>query len=260
MLQPKVMRRYEQLGARSAWAIALLAPLAAAASMVALRNHTQAGNLALVEVAVVAATAVPGFRLAAIAAGMSAGVSFDFFLTRPYETFSIIRSSDIQTAVLMTVVAAIVGLIAARRREAGEKAQRSGDEVLGLYVTAQMLSAGSRADVIVGRIAEQLQSLLFLSGCEFDSGRPSDTEPMINRAGEMEWAGHSWSPRHHGWPSAPVSLPMDRAGQPVGRFLLHGPATGGPVTLDRLLTALALADLAGAAIDREGTRETAIAP
>lgn len=247
-----MMRRYERLGMRTAWLIALVAPLVAAGILVSFRTHTQPGNLALVMVAVAAASAVPGYRLAAVAAGVSAGVWFDFFLTRPYQTFSIERSDDIQTALLMGVVAAVVGAIASRRRRAGEKAEQSGDEVIGLYVTAQMLSAGVRPQVVLDTIADQLRALLFLSGCQFDYGRPGKMEPIVNRAGDLEWRGRDWSLQSDGWPAVPVSLPVDRAGHPAGRFVLHGPPTGGPVTLDRLLTALALADLAGAALGPKG--------
>ncbi len=243
-----MIKRYERLGIRGAWLVALIAPLAAAGLLVPVRSHTQPSNLALVMVAVAAASVIPGYRLAAVAAGVSAGVWFDFFLTRPYQTFSIERSSDIQTAVLMGAVAAVVGAIASRRRRAGEKARQSGDEVIGLYVTAQMLSAGVRPDVVLDTIADQLRTLLFLTGCRFDPGRPEGAEPMINRGGDLEWRGHAWSLRRDGWPVVAVSLLVDRAGHPAGRFLLQGPATGGPVTLDRLLTALALADLAGAAL------------
>jgi hypothetical protein len=112
---------------------------------------------------------------------------------------------------------------------------------------------------MIETIAEQLQTLLFVSRCEFDTGRPSFTEPMINRAGELEWRGHNWSLTRHGWPTVAVSLPLDSAGQPAGRFLLYGPSTGGPVTIDRLLTALALADLAGAALGRGRPPQEAIA-
>ncbi len=248
-----LITRYERLGIGGAWIVALAAPLAAAALMVPLRSHTQSSNLALVMVAVVGASVVPGFRLAALAAGLSAGVWFDFFLTRPYETFSIERSGDIQTAGLMTVVAVLVGSIAARRRKAGEKAQRSGDEVIGLYVTAQMLSAGARAETVLETTAEQIRELLFLTGCRYDTGYPAETEPMINRAGDLDWRGHNWSMARHGWPSVEVSLPVDAGGRHFGRFLLAGPGTGGSLTLDRLLTALALADLAGAALGREPT-------
>lgn len=252
------LSRYEHLGVRGAWIVALVAPLAAAAVMVPFRAHTQASNLALVMVAVVGASVVPGFRRAALLAGVSAGLWFDFFLTRPYETFSIARTGDVQTAVLMTVVAVLVGTIAARRRKAGEKAQRSGDEVMGLYVSAQMLSAGAPARTVVETIAAQIGDLLFVAECRYDAGYPADTEPLIDRAGDLDWRGHNWSLLRHGWPSVPVSLPIDSGGEHVGRFLLSGPATGEPLTLDRLLTALALADLAGAALGGEGTPRRAV--
>jgi len=254
-----MIKRYEQLGLAGAWVIAITAPLAAALLMVPVRTHTQASNLALVMVAVVAVTAVPGFRAAAIAAGVSAGVWFDFFLTRPYQTLSIQRSADVQTAVLMTAVAALVGAVASRRRRAGQKAQRSGDEVVNLYVTAQMLSAGSQPPMVLDTIATQLKDLLHLSGCEFDPGRPSVTEPMINRAGGLDWRDHSWSLSHHGWPAVAVSLPVDSAGKRAGRFLLYGPATKESVTLDQLLTGLALADLAGAALAQRRPPQAAAA-
>lgn len=247
-----VLTRYEHLGVRGAWVVALAAPLAGAGLLVPLRGHTQASNLALVMVAVVGASVVPGFRRAALLAGLSAGVWFDFFLTRPYETFSIERSGDIQTAGLMTGLAVLVGTVAARRRKAGEKAQRSGREVMGLYLTAQMLSAGARVETVVQTIADQVRDLLFVAECRYDPGYPADAEPLIDRGGDLDWRGHNWSLLRHGWPSVAVSLPVDSGGEHFGRFLLSGPATGGPLILDRLLTALALADLAGAALRTEG--------
>jgi hypothetical protein len=121
-----------------------------------------------------------------------------------------------------------------------------------------MLSAGSRPQLVLETIAEQLQTLLLVTRCEYDPGRPSVTEPMINRGGELDLRGHNWSLAHHGWPTVPVSLLLHSAGQPAGRFLLYGPSTGGPVTIDRLLTALALADLAGAALGRERPPQAAM--
>jgi hypothetical protein len=82
---------------------------------------------------------------------------------------------------------------------------------------------------------------------------------MINRAGELGWRDHRWSLAHHGWPAEAVSLPVDIAGHSAGRFLLYGPATQEPVTLDRLLTALALADLAGAALAQKPPAQAATA-
>lgn len=89
-------------------AVALVGPLAAGALMIPLRTHAPDTDLALVMVVVVAVCVLPGRRAAALAAGLSAGVWFDFFLTRPYERFTISRSSDVQTTVLLAVVGILV--------------------------------------------------------------------------------------------------------------------------------------------------------
>ena len=69
-------------------------------------------------VVIVALVVLPGHRVAALIAGLSAGVWFDFFLTKPYERFSIQRGADVQTTVLLALVAVLVGEIAVRRRQA----------------------------------------------------------------------------------------------------------------------------------------------
>lgn len=252
------MKRYEGVGARTAWAIALLTPLAAAALMVPIRSEERTSNLALVMVGVVAISVAPGFRVAAVAAGVSAGVWFDFFLTAPYETFFIRRGNDVQTAVLMACVATMVGAIAARRRQAREKAQRAGAEVVGLYVTAQMLSAGAGPGAMIEEVERQMKALLFVTACRFERRRPAADEPIINRGGDLDWPGHRWSLQHHGWPSVPVSLPVDSGGRTSGCYVLNGPSVGGPLTLDRRLTALAMADLTGAALGGQETTPPAL--
>jgi K+-sensing histidine kinase KdpD len=98
------MLAWTELRARYPLILALIGPLAAAALMIPLRSHVQNTDLALAMVVVVALAVLPGWRIAAVAAGLSAGAWFDFFLTRPYERFSIQRSSDVQTTVLLAVV------------------------------------------------------------------------------------------------------------------------------------------------------------
>jgi hypothetical protein len=45
-----------------------------------------------------------------------------------------------------------------------------------------------------------------------------------------------------------VSLPVESRGLTVGRFVLRGPKLGVPLSQERCLGAVALADLAGAAL------------
>ena len=184
--------------------LALVGPLAAAALMIPLRPHVANTDLALAMVVVVALVVLPGQRTAALLAGMSAGVWFDFFLTKPYERFSIQRSSDVQTTVLLAVVAVLIGEISVRRRQARSDTRTARDEVLSLYVVAEMLSAGSRAEQVVTLGGEQLRDPLLLADCHFDPRDQDAAGPRgaIRRAALRPTglvAGHRWpaEPRCH---------------------------------------------------------------
>jgi K+-sensing histidine kinase KdpD len=178
---------WTDLRGRYPLALALLGPLAAAALMVPLRNHVQNTDLALVMVVAVALLALPGWRVAAVVAGLSGGAWFDFFLTRPYERFSIQRSSDIQTTVLLAMVGILIGEVAARRRQARRDSIAARDEVLSLYVIAEMLAAGRHPDDIVASVAEQLQEVLFLEDCRFDPNVTENNDPAVDRDGELHY-------------------------------------------------------------------------
>ena len=66
---------------------------------------------ALVLVAVVVAVAADGDRLAGFVAAVSAALSFDFFLTVPYERFSRSHRADIETAISLFVVGMDVTIV-----------------------------------------------------------------------------------------------------------------------------------------------------
>ena len=67
----------------------IIAPLAAASALVPLRDTIDNANVALVLAAVVVAVALTGSRAAVLVAAASATVWFDFFHTRPYESFTV---------------------------------------------------------------------------------------------------------------------------------------------------------------------------
>jgi len=235
--------------ARYPLVLALLGPLVVAALMITLRDHVQNTDLALVMVVAVALLVLPGWRVAAVVAGLSAGVWFDFFLTRPYERFSIQRSSDIQTTVLLAVVGILVGEIAARRRQARRDSIAARDEVVSLYVIAEMLAAGRHADDIVASVAEQLRDVLFLQDCRFDPNVMDRSDPVVDRDGELHYGHLNWSLAADGLPNRDVILPVESQGRRLGCYILRGPALGVPLAQDRRLAAVALSDLAGSALN-----------
>ncbi|MFE6156682.1 DUF4118 domain-containing protein [Streptomyces sp. NPDC057889] len=99
---------------RLALVAGLAGPFLVALALVPFRTGLSQTNAALVLVVVVVAIAALGSRPAGALAALSAAAWFDFFLTRPYQTFDINASDDIETAVLLLIVGLIVSQIAAR--------------------------------------------------------------------------------------------------------------------------------------------------
>ncbi|WP_417851947.1 DUF4118 domain-containing protein [Streptomyces lutosisoli] len=81
---------------RLALAAALAGPFLVALALVPFRTDLSRTNAALILVVVVVAVAAIGSRAAGALAALSAAAWFDFFLTRPYERFSISGSDDIE--------------------------------------------------------------------------------------------------------------------------------------------------------------------
>jgi hypothetical protein len=117
-----------------------------------------------------------------------------------------------------------------------------------LYVIAEMLAAGRKAGDIVISVGEQVQDLLFLDSCRFDPSVTHSGCPVLDRAGELQYGQLDWPLDTEGLPNRDVILPVECQGRPFGCYVLRGPALGVPLAQDRLLAAVALSDLAGAAL------------
>jgi len=94
----------------------VVAPLGVTASLVPARASLAGTAAALILVAVIAAVAILGNRVAGLIASISSGLWFDFFLTRPYERFAISHRPDLETTVSLFVVGLIVTELAAHGR------------------------------------------------------------------------------------------------------------------------------------------------
>ena len=99
------------------------------AALIPLRDHVRNTNLALVLVLVVLGAAVLGGRLVGVVVGIVIAIAFDFFLTRPYQSFTIERGDDIQTTVLLATVGLVGGELVERARRSQRIAETHGKEV-----------------------------------------------------------------------------------------------------------------------------------
>jgi hypothetical protein len=231
--------------------LAVAAPPAAAAVLVPFRSHITNTALALVMVAVVVLVVTPGRRLAALAAGVSAGLWFDFFLTRPYESFAINHSADIQTAVLLLIVAVGVGELAARDRRHRTESTSGADGLAAVQAITELVAEGGAPSAVLDAVRDSLVQLLHLESCHFDASHSVVTVPFIERPGYVSYSVYRWDTTGEGLPPSPVALPVRSGKQLLGRFVLQGPVPGVPIEPLNFTTALVLADLAGLALRLE---------
>ncbi len=147
--------------------MALLAPAVVAVALVPLRAHVLNTNLALVLVVAVLGAAVAGGRIAGVVGALSAALSYDFFLTVPYGSFTIERGDDIETTVLLALIGLIAGELVerARRSEAAAIARRR--DLERIRRRAELAAGGERPGRLIEQSAEELTELLDLKVCRY---------------------------------------------------------------------------------------------
>ena len=109
----------------------------------------------------VVAAAASGDRIAGVLAALSGGAWFDFFLTEPYQRFTIADPDDIEATVLLVLIGLGVTEIALwGRRQQGRAARRSG-YLEGVLGAARMVSEGDApASVLIEVVGHQIADVL----------------------------------------------------------------------------------------------------
>lgn len=232
-----------------AFAAGVVGPLAAAAAMVPLRHSIDNANVALILAAVVVAVSLAGRRVASFAAAVSSMVWFDFFHTTPYYRFTIDRHDDVVTAGVLLVVGVLVGELAIRARRHSETAERRSDDITRIHAIAEMVASGESTDYVVIAVAHELEQLLELRDVRFETGSHFiDPKPLarLERNGEVIIGELLWPVDKMGFPGEEVELAVQSQGLTFGRYLLRRTA-GEPVSFERRIVGVALADQVGAA-------------
>jgi K+-sensing histidine kinase KdpD len=227
----------------------LVAPLALAVAMVPFRGSVPNTDAALALILIVVAVAANGYRLAGILAAVSAAAWFDFFLTRPYERFTITRRADIETAILLLVIGVAVTEIAVWGRRQHAAANRRAGYLDGINAAAQAAATGSSPAALIDEVAAQLTRVLALKSCRFQYGAAGLGRPArIQHDGSVLVAGRSWDADANGLPTGTdTELLVEGGGVFQGRFLMTPGPDARPTAEQRLL-AVALADQVGAAL------------
>jgi K+-sensing histidine kinase KdpD len=234
---------------RVAVLIALAAPLALAAILVPFRASFPNTDAALAMLLVVVAVAANGYRLAGVLASLSAAAWFDFFLTRPYERFTITGRTDIETTVLLLVIGVAVTELAVWGRRQHATASRRAGYLDGINAAAESAAAGGAAPALIEQVTRQLTQLLSLKSCRFQYGVAGLGRPArMLHDGTVIAAERVWDVTTKGFPpDTDVELLVESGGVFQGRFLMS-PLPGARPGLEQRLLAIAFADQVGAAL------------
>jgi hypothetical protein len=228
-------------------AAAVVAPVAVAAALTPLRSRLDSADNALILVVVIVAVASTGRRAAAAVAALVSALSFDFFLTRPYNSLRITSHQDLITGLLLLVVGLAVGELAARGRRHRDAAGEGRHQLALLHSVTELAATGQDPEVVVASAAGELQDLLQLRDCRFTWHDPRGTTARVTPGGELTIGGESWSTEDLGLPTRTVDLPVRSGGWLLGHFLLT-PSPGVPISHERLLVAVTIADQFGSAL------------
>lgn len=229
------------------YVLAVAVPIVVALLLVPGRGHLSTADNALVLVVVTVAVACSGYRSAAAVAAIVSAASFDFLLTRPYESFRISRGTDTTTEVLFLVVGLIVGELAARGRRFQKAASEGRHGLVSVHGLAEQIANGEEPDFVLIAVATELQRLLSLADCRFVWDAPTGKGARIECDGTVRLNPLVWPSSTVGLPTHRVELPVRAGGRVLGTFILT-PTPAVPISHDRCLVAVALADQLGAVL------------
>ena len=227
----------------------LVGPLAVAGVLASFRAAISATDAALCLVLVVVAVAAGGDRLGGYLTAISAAAWFDFFFTRPYETFDITSRDDVETTILLLAIGVAVTEIAVWGRRQHLASSKRAGYIEGIRAAAQAVATGASAATLTDQVCSSLTAVLSLRACVFQAGVAGiGTPARLEQDGRVTMTHQAWDADRDGLPfSIGTELLAEADGLLMGRFLMT-PLPGAHPTLEQRLVAVALADQAGAAL------------
>jgi K+-sensing histidine kinase KdpD len=233
--------------------VSFLAPLLACALLALVRDAIDNTNAALILVLIIVAAASTGLRMAGLLAAASSAAWFDFFLTAPYNRFTIDDRADIETTVLLILVGAAVTEICLWGRRQQAKASRESGYLSGVLSAAEQIGAGSAPAVsVIEHVQQQLIDVFDLDTARFQEAT-SEQLPTLKPDGDVMVGAHKIDVDRQGLPTdSELRLLVRNAGVTHGEFLLTASTHVARPTIEQRKVACLLADQVGAALALEG--------
>ena len=225
----------------------LVVPLVVAAGFVPVRTTFSNVGAALTLVAVIEVMAIIGRRAEGIIATVSAALWFDFFLTTPYDRFTISRRLDLEATICLVVVGLIVTELAVRSRSHRRAASTGANYVTQLAHVAARASGAHRIDELVSSVSQELTGILSLRSCHYETVLSGPPYAQIQADGSVVHVGMLWPADDLGIPGPRAEIPCEWRGALLGRFVLS-PTPGRPITREQRVVAVALVNVVAASM------------
>ena len=225
--------------------------IAAAAGLVAVRDHFAQVNAVLILVLFVLLGAVIGGRLAGVASALTAAVAFDFFYTQPYNSLKINSAADIETTILLLAVGLAMGEIVVRADRIRYAVSGGRRELKGIHRVARLAADGEAVEDLISAVNAELTATLGLHRCTYEPAPFSGTYPRLEQNGLITGTNVvQYTKQGFELPQEGVELPLVVHDQIVGRFVLV-PTPGHGVSIDARLVAVTLADQVSVVLGRQ---------
>jgi len=235
-----------------------LAALGASAALVPFRNDVSNANDALVLVLPVLVAAIVGGRWAGGATAVVSAFCFDFFFTKPYLSLRIGSHNDIETMLVLVVVALVAAELGIRARARRAEAREAQSELARLRRVADVAARGADTDDVVLSVCAELIGLFGLADCRYERVPAGHSLPKLARGGALSDARLEHVARGFLLPTGGLAIDVVGRGRPLGQLVLEA-RPGTAASLEQRIVAVALADELGLALASEDLQQRGLA-
>jgi K+-sensing histidine kinase KdpD len=233
--------------------LSVAAPVVIGALSGSMRDRVSTTSAALVLVVCVVVAGTSGQRVAALLAALSAGISFDFFLTQPYYSLAISDTDDLEVTVLLLVIGVIVteatmwGL-----RQESRAARRSGYLEGALRAAENAHSRDMPTPTLIRFTAAQITEVLGVSACRFVPGPVHDSRlALLHHDGRVTRNDKILDVEKNGLPvDGETALEVRRGTETLGHFVITSASAMAYPTAEQRRVAVLLADQVAGALAR----------
>jgi K+-sensing histidine kinase KdpD len=235
---------------------ALALPLLTCALLALVRDDVTAASSVLVLVLWVVAAAASGDRIAGILAAVSGAVWFDFFLTEPYQRFTINAADDVEATILLVLIGLAVSEIALWGRRQRLAAERRSGYLDGVLTAAESVVSGNvPAEQVRDLVAQHITDVLGADASRFVAGPVRDGRIwVLDHTGALTRDGHTVDVRRSGLPTDEyTAVPVHRGEHVIGHFLVTSASHVAYPSREQLRVAVLLADQVASVATRDGS-------